>query len=180
MQTNGHRKYTGTLVPRCISSLFIYKWSPSHVWKAAAVERKNLMAKRAHQNDLKDDRVTESDQALDQAARAAGAAAVAETDRLARDASGGSPEGDATSIIEILGDQTRHSLEAATALGRARNWPRPCRCRATSSAAALAGSGGSNERYLALLRSGMMSLALERPSLTAERGPGLSTKRRLP
>jgi hypothetical protein len=79
------------------------------------------MAKIAQQNDRKDDTTTQSDQSLDQAARAAGAAAVAETDRLARAASGGSPEGDATSIMEILGDQTRHSFEAASALGRARN-----------------------------------------------------------
>jgi hypothetical protein len=115
------------------------------------------MAKRAHQNDLKDDRVTESDQALDQAARAAGAAAVAETDRLARDASGGSPEGDATSIMEILGDQTRHSLEAATALGRARSLAEAAQVQSDFIGGSFGRIGRLNERYLALLRGGMMS-----------------------
>jgi hypothetical protein len=116
------------------------------------------MAKIAHQNTRKDGSATESDQALGQAARAAGATAVAGTDRLARAASGGSREGDATSIMEILGDQTRHSLEAATALGRARTLAEAAQVRSDFIGGSFGRMGRLNERCLALLRGGMMSL----------------------
>jgi hypothetical protein len=116
------------------------------------------MAKIAQQNDRKDDTTTQSDQSLGQAARAAGAAAVAETDRLARAASGGSPEGDATSIMEILGDQTRHSFEAASALGRARNLAEVAQVQSDFIGGSFGRMGQLSERTLALLRGGMMSL----------------------
>jgi hypothetical protein len=116
------------------------------------------MAKIAHQNTRKDGSATESDQALGQAARAAGATAVAETDRLARAASGGSPEGDATSIMEILGDQTRSSLEAATALGRARTLAEAAQLQSDFIGSSFSRMGRLNERCLALLRGGMMTL----------------------
>jgi hypothetical protein len=113
------------------------------------------MAKIAHQNGRKDDTTTQSDQTLDQAARAA---AVAETDRLARAASDASPDGGSTSIIEILGDQTRHSFEAATALGRARNFTEVAQVQSDFIGGSFGRMAQLSERYLALLRGGMMSL----------------------
>jgi hypothetical protein len=116
------------------------------------------MAKIAHQNDRKDDATTQSDRTLDQAARAAGAAAVAETDRLARAASGGSPESEATSIMEILGDQARHSFEAATALARARTLSEVAQVQSDFIGGSFGRMGQLSERYLTLFRGGMLSL----------------------
>jgi hypothetical protein len=116
------------------------------------------MAKIAQQNGRKDDTTTQFDQSLEQAALAAGAAAVAETDPLARAASGGSPEGDATSIMEILGEQTLHSFEAATALGRARTLIEVAQVQSDFIGGSFGRMGQLSERYLALLRGGMMSL----------------------
>lgn len=113
------------------------------------------MVKTAHQKDHKDDIAMESDRSLDQAARAAGAAAVAETDRLAQAASE-----DASyemSVLEILGDQTRHSLEAAMALGRARHLAEVAQVQSDFLSDSFGRAGQLGERYLALLRGGMMS-----------------------
>jgi hypothetical protein len=116
------------------------------------------MAKIAHQNDHKDDTATQSDQTLDQAARAAGAAAVAETDRVARAASDAASSEDARSIMEILGDQTRHSFEAATALAGARNLTEVAQVQSDFIGGSFGRMGRLSERYLALLRGGMLSL----------------------
>jgi hypothetical protein len=117
------------------------------------------MAKIAHQNNREDDASTQARQTLDQAARAAGKAAVAETDRLARAASGdASSEVDATSIMEILGDQTRHSFEAATALGRAHSLAEVAQVQSDFIGGSFGRMGQLSERYLALLRGGIMSL----------------------
>jgi hypothetical protein len=116
-----------------------------------------LMAKVAHQNDRKDNPTTLVDLSLDQAARAAGARAAAEPDRLAEAASGGRPEAAAT-LLEIVGDQTRHALEAATALARARNLTEVAQVQSDFLGGSLARIGRLNERTLALLRSGLTSL----------------------
>jgi hypothetical protein len=117
------------------------------------------MAKIAHQNDRNDN--TSTDQSLDQAARAAGAAAVAETDRLARAAAGETgerAEAAATSVLEILSDQTRHSFETAVALARARNFTEIAQVQSDFIGGSFARMGRLNERTLALVRNGMMSL----------------------
>lgn len=116
------------------------------------------MAKIAHQNERRNDPATQSDQSLSQAARAAGARAVAETDRRARAASRDSLEADATSILEILGDQTRHAIEAAAALGRARNLTEVVQVQSDFIGESFGRMGRMNECCLALLSRGMMSL----------------------
>jgi hypothetical protein len=118
------------------------------------------MAKVAHQND----RVEKSaaDQDLDQAARAAGAAAVAETDRLARSATDRKPEAAATTVLEILTDHTRHAIEATAALDRARSLTEIAQVQSDFLGGSLARMGRLNERSLDVLRNGMMSLSTRR------------------
>jgi hypothetical protein len=116
------------------------------------------MAKIAHQNDRKDDTASQFRESGRAAAGAARAAAVAETNLLARATSGESSKADGTSILEILGDQTRHSLETATALGRARTLAEVAQVQSDFFSGSLGRMSRLSEHYLALLRGGMMAL----------------------
>ena len=115
------------------------------------------MTKIARQND-KDDHATQSRESLNQAGRVAGAAAVAETDRLARAASGNGANEAVTSLLDILGDQTRHAIEAATALGRTRTLTEAAQVQSDFLSGSFGRVGRLSEGYLALLRSGMAAL----------------------
>jgi hypothetical protein len=115
------------------------------------------MAKIAH-SSREDDATTQAGQSLDEAARAAGARAVAETDRLAQAASRNGADEAATSVLEILGDQNRHAFEAAAALGRARNLAEVAQVQSDFIGGSFGRMGQLSERTLALLRGGMMSL----------------------
>ena len=95
---------------------------------------------------------------LDQAARAAGARAVAETDRLARAASDNGANESATSLLDIPGDQTRHAMEATTALGRARSLGEVVQVQSDFLSGSFGRMGRLSEGYLTLLRGGMTSL----------------------
>ena len=118
------------------------------------------MAKIAHQKHR--DETSATGEALDEAARTAGAAAVAETDQRAQPRSGEKLEVAATSVLEILSDQTRHSFEAATAVGRARNFSEVAQVQSDFIGGSFARMGRLNESALALLRSGMTSLPTRR------------------
>jgi hypothetical protein len=120
------------------------------------------LAKIAHQNDRKDDAPTHSDPSLDQAARAAGARAVAEADRRLQAASGTGANEAATSLLDILGDQTRHAMEATTALGRARSLGEIAQVQSDFLSGSFGRMGKLSEQTLALLRQGMMSLPSRR------------------
>jgi hypothetical protein len=119
------------------------------------------MAKIARSSH-EDDATTQAAQSLDAAARAAGARAVAETDRLAQAASGNGADEAATSVLEILGDQNRHAFEAAAALGRARNLSEIVQVQSDFLGGSFARMGRLNERTLGLFRSEMMSLPTRR------------------
>jgi hypothetical protein len=116
------------------------------------------LAKIAHQNDRRDNVSAQSDQSLDQAARAAGARAVAETDRLARAASDNVDKETATSLLDILGDQNRHALEATTALGRARSLGEVVQIQSGFFSGSFGRMGRLSEHYLSVLRGGMAAL----------------------
>lgn len=117
------------------------------------------MAKIAHQNDRKDDAPTTSEPSLDQAARAAGARAVAEADRRLQAASGNGANEAATSLLDILGDQTRHAMEATTALGRARSLGEVVQVQSDFLSGSFGRMGRMSEHYLSALRGGMAELA---------------------
>jgi hypothetical protein len=109
------------------------------------------MAKIAHQHDQKDN----ASQARENFSQAAGAA-TAQADRIGRAVTNGSS--DATSILEIFADQTRHSFEAATALGRARTLAEAAQVQSNFLGGSFDRFGRLSERYLALLRGGMTML----------------------
>jgi hypothetical protein len=116
------------------------------------------MTKIARQNDRKDDAPKQSVQSLDQAARAAGARAVAEVDRRAQAASGNGAKGAATSLLDIVGDQTQHAMEATTALGRARSLGEVVQVQSDFLSGSFERIGRMSEHYLSVLRGGMAAL----------------------
>ena len=63
-----------------------------------------------------------------------------------------------TSMVALLGEQTRHAMEAATALGRARTLAEVARVQSDFIGGSVQRAGRMNERYLAFVRSGMTSL----------------------
>ena len=63
-----------------------------------------------------------------------------------------------TSMAALLGEQTRHAMEAATALGRARTLAEVARVQSDFIGGSVQRAGRMNERYLAFVRSGMTSL----------------------
>lgn len=63
-----------------------------------------------------------------------------------------------TSMAALLGEQARHAMEAATALGRARTLTEVVRVQSDFIGGSVQRAGRMNERYLAFVRSGMTSL----------------------
>ncbi len=61
-------------------------------------------------------------------------------------------------LLDILGDQTRHAMEATTALGRARNLGEVVQVQSDFLSGSFGRMGRMSEGYLALLRSGMTAL----------------------
>ena len=62
-------------------------------------------------------------------------------------------------VLEILGDQTRHAIEATLALGRARNFTEALQVQSDFIGESFGRLGRMNECYLTLLRPGALSVS---------------------